>query len=85
MQARLGATRQRWSTPKGSLSRWAPARGIFVSRAEGYVDLSLTDHIIAGGNAVVAADGRILAFHNFERVTAYEFAAIDERRAHASR
>jgi len=75
METRLGATRQRWSTPKGSLSLWKPARGIFVSRAEGHVDLVLADHIVSGGDAVIAADRRILAFHNFERLTSYDSAA----------
>jgi len=63
------------TTPRATVRLWRPARGVLVTRVDGYLDDAGAAAIEAMARRVVAEDGRITGFHDWEALTDYESAA----------
>lgn len=68
----LGKEHGQWRTERGAVTTWMLAPNILVSRAEGYVDTELAEHIVASGNDVIARHGSLVAFHDWQQISGYD-------------
>jgi hypothetical protein len=72
VEKELGAPLSSFSSGRGELSVWSPARGIYVTQARVHIDTTLAAKIVAAGDRVVERDGRLTAFHDWEAVESYD-------------
>jgi hypothetical protein len=50
---------------------WHPAPTVFVSRVEGVLSEQVADAMLVAGQRVIAADGKMLVFNDWENATSY--------------
>lgn len=60
------------TTARGTLRMWRPAKRVLVTRVNGYLDDQAAAAIEAMARRVVAEDGRIIGFHDWEEMIDYE-------------
>ena len=59
-------------TARATLRLWRPARRLLVTRVTGYLDDQCAAVIEAMARRVVAEEGRLTGFHDWEELTDYE-------------
>ena len=59
-------------THDGTVHVWHPAPTVFVSRVEGVLSEQAADALLVAGQKVIAADGKMLVFNDWENATSYE-------------
>jgi hypothetical protein len=57
---------------RGTVYIWHPAPTVFVTRAEGCLTERAARAICVAGRKVIAADGRLVVFQDWEELTDYE-------------
>src|SRR4051794_38415995 len=59
-------------SPQGTIFIWHPAPTMFVTRAEGCLTGRGARALCVAGRRIIAADGRLIVFHDWEELTSYE-------------
>jgi hypothetical protein len=62
-------------TDAGRILIWHPARAVFVTRAEGRVSEAAAHAMYVACRRIVASDGSLVVFNDWEEVTGYDTAA----------
>jgi hypothetical protein len=57
---------------------WHPARTIFVSRVDGVLTEQAASAMLVAGQKVIASDGKLLIFHDWENVSTYDRKAREQ-------
>ena len=65
-------------THDSTVHMWHPAPTVFVSRVEGVLSEQVADAMLVAGQRVIAADGKMLVFNDWENVTSYERKAREQ-------
>ncbi len=66
------------SSSRGTVRIWHPAPTVFVNRIEGTLNLQAARAINAASQRVVASDGRLIVFQDWEEMTGYDRDARQE-------
>ena len=61
-----------------TVQMWHPARTIFVSRVEGVLTEQAANAMLVAGQKVIASDGKLLVFHDWENVKTYDRKAREQ-------
>jgi hypothetical protein len=58
--------------PGGTAYIWYPAPTVFVSRVEGHITESMASAMLVAGQRIIASDGSMVVFCDWEAVTGYD-------------
>jgi hypothetical protein len=66
------AQAQTVESERGSVRMWHPARTVFVNQISGIITEAIARAINALGQRIIAEDGRIIVFQDWDEVTGYD-------------
>jgi len=66
------ASAQTVTSPRGTVRTWHPAPTVFVNRIEGFLTVQGARAINVAARRVIASDGRLIVFQDWEEMTDFE-------------